>query len=183
MEEPMATETPLSKSDHFQSDECVSGGMQAPRNPLGGPSEAESHGRQDVDEAFDIFKDFPEDDNDMGDPTAASSAMEAARIAAGTRKDAAQLFVNKILGNPSATSVMEMYGQGTIVSEANRTQRSLNCEGLGAFDLRTDEPDGNPWDIHKREDRKWAHPMLPMTIKNESLCRHVVLRSSFGIDK
>ena len=88
MEEPMAPETPLSKSAHFQSDERVSDGMHSPGNPLGGPSEAESYGRQDVDEAFDIFMDLPEDDDDMGKPTAASSAMKAALIAAGTRKDA-----------------------------------------------------------------------------------------------
>ena len=75
-------------SDNFQSDERVSDGMRAPGNPLGGPSEAESYGCQDVDEAFDIFMDFPEDDDDMGDPTAASSAMKASLIVAGTCKDA-----------------------------------------------------------------------------------------------
>ena len=84
---------------------------------------------------LDIFMDFSEDDDDMGDPAAASSAMEAALIAAGSRKDAAQLFVNKVVDNTVATTVMEMYGQGTIVSEANRARRSLNCEGLRAFDL------------------------------------------------
>ena len=57
MEEPMVPETPLSKSEHFQSDERVSNGMQAPGNPLGGRSEAESYGRQDVDNTFDMFKD------------------------------------------------------------------------------------------------------------------------------
>ena len=103
--------------------------MRAPGHPLGGPSEAESDGRQDAGEAFDIIMDFPEDNDDMGDPTAASSAMEAELIAAGTRKDAAQLFVNKIISNPGATTFMEMYGQGTIVSEDNRTRRSLNCKG------------------------------------------------------
>ena len=90
----MALETPLSKSNHFQFDERVSDGMQAPGNPLGGPSEAESYGHQDVDEAFDMFMDFPGDNDDMGDPTAASSAMEAALAAACTHKDAAQLCVN-----------------------------------------------------------------------------------------
>ena len=81
------------------------------------------------------FMDLLEGDDDMGDPTAASSAMEAALVAAGTHKDAAQLFVNKIIGNDGVTVVMEMYGQGTIVFEANRTRRSLDCEGLRAFDL------------------------------------------------
>ena len=160
MEKPKAPDTPLSQSDHFQSDHRIAEGMQARGNPLGGPSEAESYGRQDVDEAFDIFMDFPEDDDDMGDPTAASSAMEAALIAAGTCKDAAQLFVNKIVGNTGATNFMEMYGQSTIVSEANRAQRSLNCEGLRAFDLRTIKPDGCPWNLDKHEDRKLARQMI-----------------------
>ena len=160
MEEPMAPETPLSKSDHFQSDERVADGMRAPGYPLGGPSEAESYGRQDVDEAFDIFMDVPEDDDDMGDPTAASSAMEAVLIAAGTRKDAAQLLVNNIIGNPGATTFMKMYGQGTFVSEANRPRRSLNCEGLRAFDLRTSKPDGSPWNVDGRKDRKLARQMI-----------------------
>ena len=84
MEKPMAPDTPLSKSDHFQSDERVAEGMRAPGNPLGGPIEAESHGCQDVDDAFDIFMDLSEDDDDMGDPTSASPAMEPALIAAGT---------------------------------------------------------------------------------------------------
>ena len=58
MEQPKAPDTPLSQSDHFQSDQRIAEGMQAPGNPLGGPSEAESYSRQDVDEAFDIFMDF-----------------------------------------------------------------------------------------------------------------------------
>ena len=95
MGEPMAPETPLSKSDRFQSDERVSHGMRAPANPIGGPSEAESYGRQDVDEAFDMLMVFPEDDDDTGDPMAASSAMEATLVAAGTHKDAAQLLFNQ----------------------------------------------------------------------------------------
>ena len=134
--------------------------MKAPGNQLGGPSEAESYGRQDVEEAFRIFMDFPEDDDDMGDTTAASSAMEAALIATGTRKDAAQLFVNKIVGNVHATTFMEMYGQGTIVSEANRNRISLNCECLHVFDLRTNKPDGCPWYFDKREDRKLARQII-----------------------
>ena len=96
----------------------------------------------------------------MGDTTAASSAMEAALIAAGTRKDAAQLFVNKVVGNTGATTFMEVYDQGTIVSEANRTRRSPNCEGLRAFDLRTNKPDGCPWNVDKQEDRKLARQMI-----------------------
>ena len=42
MEEPMAPDTPLSKSDHFESDERIAEGMRALGNPLGGPSGAES---------------------------------------------------------------------------------------------------------------------------------------------
>ena len=160
MEKPKAPDAPLSQSDHFQSDQRIAEGMQAPGNPLGGPSEAESYDRQDVDEAFDIFMDFPEDDDDMGDPTAASSAMEAALVAAGTRKDAARLFVKRIVGNAGATTFMEMYGQGTIVSEANRTRRSLNCEGLQVFVLRTNKPDNCPWNFCKREDRKSARQRI-----------------------
>ena len=127
----MAPETPLSKSAHFQSDERVSQGIRAPANPLGGRSEAESYGRQDVDDAFDVFMDLGGDD-DMGDPTAASPAMEAALVAAGTHKDAPQLFVNQIIGNSGDTTFMDMHGQCTIGSEANRTRRSLTCEELGA---------------------------------------------------
>ena len=55
MEEPKAPDTPLSKSDHSQSNERIAEGMPAPGNPLGRPSEAESYGRQETDEAFDIL--------------------------------------------------------------------------------------------------------------------------------
>ena len=133
--------------------------MQAPANPHGGPSEAQSYGRQAVDDAFDVFMDL-EDDDDMGDTEAASSAMQAALVAAGTHKDAAQFFVDKIIGSSNATTFMEMYGQGTVVTEAKRNRLSLSCDGLRPFDLRTNKPDGCPWNLNNRENRQLASQMI-----------------------
>ena len=56
---------------------------------------------------------------------------------------------------PPVTFV-ELYGRGGIHYEANRSRRDLNVMGLGACDLRTTKPDGNPWDFSKKADRKMA---------------------------
>ena len=40
------------------------------------------------------------------------------------------------------------------------THRNLNVEDLNALDLRTTKPNGQPWHLCKREDRKLARQMV-----------------------
>ena len=63
----------------------------------------------------------------------ASDAMMTALIAAGTSAGAASNFVNRIMGNENAATVMEMYGQGSLVAEAIKQRHSLDVGGLRAF--------------------------------------------------
>ena len=55
---------------------------------------------------------------------------------------------------------MEMYGQGSLVTEANNKRRSLNLKRLNAFDLRSLKPDGTPWNFNDNADRHLAQKMI-----------------------
>ena len=87
-------------------------------------------------------------------------AMMSALTAAGVSAEAASNFVHRIMGNENATTFMEMYRQGSLVAKANKQRPSLNVDGLRAFDLRTNKPDGFPWNFDVRADRRLAHEMI-----------------------
>ena len=53
-----------------------------------------------------------------------SDAMMSALIAAGTSAEATSNFVHRITGNENAIAGMEMYGQGSLVAEANKRDAS-----------------------------------------------------------
>ena len=55
---------------------------------------------------------------------------------------------------------MEVYGRGAIVDCANKARRDFNIKGLEAFDLRTNKPDGTPWNFSIKADRKLAKNMI-----------------------
>ena len=105
-----------------------------------------------------FFPDREDEDADMPE-VPDSDEMMSSLLAAGTNHDAAQLFINQIY-NKGPPSFMEMYGQGSIVAEANRSRRFLNIQGLNAFDLRTVKPDGQPWNFNVRADRRLARDMI-----------------------
>ena len=62
--------------------------------------------------------------------------------------------VQQLHQTPSRTLV-DLYCTGG-VRRAAQQRRSLNLEGLRARDLRTNKPDGSPWDLRRREDRDLA---------------------------
>ena len=164
-----APATPLNDEKHFQPPVKVSNAMresdamefaynQSNGQSVGGGE----HQPMDVsddppvvdDEVPDCF--LPSDDEDMD----TVDRMQSALIGAGTDPDAAKYFVEHILGLSNATTFVEMYGQGSIVSEANTKRRSLNLRGLNAFDLRTCKPDGAPWNFNVKEDRHLARRFI-----------------------
>ena len=55
---------------------------------------------------------------------------------------------------------MEIYGRGAILDAAHGCRRNLNVSGLDALDLRTNKPDGSPWNFNKRSDRRLAYRMV-----------------------
>ena len=56
-------------------------------------------------------------------------------------------------------SFMEIYGQGRIVNMANNL-RGMNVTGLNALDLRTNRPDGTPWDFRIKAHRDLAEQLV-----------------------
>ena len=86
--------------------------------------------------------------------------MQSALIGAGNDAVAAAQIVDRIFGVQHATTFMEMYGQGSLVSEANNKRRSLNLRGLNEFYLRTLKPNGTPWIFNDRADRHLAQKMV-----------------------
>ena len=125
----------------------------------------ETHGEvfeddQEMDVA-DLFGDFDHDaPSTMDDTVTGPDDMQSALIGAGTDAIAAAQFVDRIFGVQHATTFMEMYGQGSLVTDANHKRRSLNLRGLNAFDLRTLKPDGTPWNFNVRADRQLAQKMI-----------------------
>ena len=86
--------------------------------------------------------------------------MQLARIAAGADAIAAAQFVDQIFGVWHATTCMEMYGQGSLATAANHGRRSLNLKGLRAIDLRTHNPNEQPWNFNDRADRRLANQLM-----------------------
>ena len=70
-------------------------------------------------------------------------------------------FVCSLKATDPAT-FMEIYGQGRMVKMANNRQ-DLNLRGLDAIDLRTNKPDGSPWDLSKQEDQDLAEALVVQT--------------------
>ena len=69
-------------------------------------------------------------------------------------------FVNSVRKAPSQT-FMELFGQGRIVeAAAHGGRRSLNVTGLSAIDLRTKKPNGDHWDLSRREDQQLVEDMI-----------------------
>ena len=86
--------------------------------------------------------------------------MQHALVGVGVTVDEALAFINRVYLQPNSTSFCEMYGQGSIVAEANHHRRSLNLKGLHAFDLRTKKPNGDSWDFNQKADRQMAKAMI-----------------------
>ena len=51
---------------------------------------------------------------------------------------------------------MDLYARGAVVHGANVSYRNLEVHGLGALDLRTLAPSGQPWDFTTETDRRLA---------------------------
>ena len=64
-------------------------------------------------------------------------------------------FACSLVKKPSP-SVLELYGRESIVHGANVSSTNLNTQDMGALELRTLKPSGQPWDFTKRPDRRLA---------------------------
>ena len=109
------------------------------------------------------------DDDDMGDdadgrdapmeeilPSDEMSAMVDVLQCLGIEAETAVAFSVSVMKAPADISFVEMYGQGSLITAAHNRRRDLNLEGLQAFDLRTNKPDGTPWDFALSADRRAA---------------------------
>ena len=82
---------------------------------------------------------------------------------AGVSEGDAEKYCNAIMGSADAGTFVEVYGRGSIMSDANGPRRSLGIKGLNAFDMRTLKPDGGNWDFNKAGDRKLAMKLVQGT--------------------
>ena len=138
---PTPLPTPIQADEHFQPDRRTSRMMAEESSKTPPPMD----GGEEMDVA-DLFSGFDHDHPDaMDDVVTGSKDMQSALVGAGTDALAAAEFVDKFFGVQHATTFMEMYGQGSLVAEANHGRRSLNLKGLRAFGLRTHKPNGQPW--------------------------------------
>ena len=167
-----APDTPMADDRHFQPGPELSSDMQfenssgiVPEDDDGFDAGLADDTLMDGGSPYNLEEDiidptFPDimgfDDEAMPE----SDAMMSALIAAGTSPEAASNFVHRVIGEKNATTFMEMYGQGSLVAEANKQRCSLNVEGLRAFDRRTHKPDGSPWNFNVRADRKLTREMI-----------------------
>lgn len=113
------------------------------------------------DEAI-LYSPEGDDDEDEMDIGEVDDRMLSTLRTAGVSEDAAFHFIKAMrqrtrrTRHKAAASFIEMYGGGSICEEAEKSKRSLNLDGLNAFDLRTLKPDGTPWNFCRRKDREEA---------------------------
>jgi hypothetical protein len=60
------------------------------------------------------------------------------------------------IGEPYRPTLFEFYNQGNWVQTSHGPRRNLNLDGLRAFDLRTNKPNGEPWNLNRSSDRREA---------------------------
>ena len=56
-------------------------------------------------------------------------------------------------------SMYETYGQGAVGQEAATRSNGLNVLGVGAVDLRFNNPDGVPWDLSLPQHQRMAEDL------------------------
>ena len=119
----------------------------------------------DIEDTTEFYKEIDDtmgDDNNVNDFEPEENEMIALMDilqTLGVDAEEANRFSAKVMrisSQPLNPTLVEMYGCGNIVHAANHVLRSLNVEGLSAFDLRTAKPTGEPWDFSRRSDRKQA---------------------------
>ena len=97
-------------------------------------------------------------DNDEG--VTEEGMVESLRVAGLSNNDAQQVSSKMYAFKSEAQATfMEVYGR-SIFYQSHIQRRNLNVQGLGALDLRTTKPNGQPWDFCTKADRQLARDML-----------------------
>ena len=90
----------------------------------------------------------------------ADSSLVGNLMTLGVPEQTARDHVCAMRSRRPAATFSEVYGGGSIVDCANQARRDLNLEGLRALDLRTQKPNGTPWDFTIRADRRLARELI-----------------------
>ena len=90
----------------------------------------------------------------------ADSSLVGNLMTLGVPEQTARDHVCAMRSRRPAATFSEVYGGGSIVDCANQARHDLNLEGLRALDLRTQKPNGTPWDFTIRADRRLARELI-----------------------
>ena len=83
----------------------------------------------DIDDVADIEKD----------------SMVSALAAAGTDRHSAQIFAETVCALKTGPALLEVYGRGHMMADANGPRRALSVHDIDALDLRMFKNNGDPW--------------------------------------
>ena len=93
-------------------------------------------------------------DDDMGNSEDADTMISVLQTLGVNAIKAVQYV--KSITRKQPTTFMEIYGRGGLSDLAEKQRRNLNLSGLAALDLRTQKPNGEPWNFNKKSDHKEA---------------------------
>ena len=119
------------------------------------------------DDAMEESRELDENENDVADlfldadeDMDQNSMVECLRMAGLTDNEAEKISQRMYaFKSDDPATFMEMYGR-TIFDQSQIERRNLSLKGLGAFDLRTTKPNGEPWNFCTKADRKLARDMV-----------------------
>ena len=94
------------------------------------------------------------------DPSSMIDTLREAGVDAVTAEEAIDRVFGMRRTTKKSPTMVEVYGT-SIHSHLQR--RNLNIRGLGALDIRTLKPNGEPWDFNKRADRKEVKELINRT--------------------
>ena len=91
---------------------------------------------------------------------ATMSSIVDSLVAARADRHCSRIYAATVKGSRKEASFVELYGRGSIMTDANLRRRNLNVQGLAALDLRTVKEDGTPWNFSNKKDRREAERLI-----------------------
>ena len=88
------------------------------------------------------------------------SSIVDSLVAAGADRHCSRMSAATVAGSSKEASLIDVYGRGSIMADANLRRLNLNVRGLAALDLRTLKEDGTPCGFSLKKDRREASRLI-----------------------